>query len=166
MKLFLISFIGLYISTFEIKDDLHPFHLSITELEVKQDTLQISLRIFTDDLEYALKEMSGEKVFLNDHSQQKRNFILIRDYLTDKFGYSNGAKSERIEWLGHEFEDDVCWIYGQVQVPPNQRILFIRNEVLTEVFDNQQNIVHFNSSVGIDTKLATKRNGEVRFSRP
>jgi len=133
---------------------------------VKQDTLQISLRIFTDDLEYALKEMSGEKVFLNDHSQQKRNFILIRDYLTDKFGYSNGAKSERIEWLGHEFEDDVCWIYGQVQVPPNQRILFIRNEVLTEVFDNQQNIVHFNSSVGIDTKLATKRNGEVRFSRP
>jgi len=37
---------------------------------------------------------------------------------------------------------------------------------LTEVFDNQQNIVHFNSSVGIDTKLATKRNGEVRFSRP
>lgn len=166
MKFILISLISLYISAFESKKDLHPFHVSITELEIKRETLQISLRIFTDDLETALKEISGEKIFLNDVSQPKRNFILIRDYLNLKFGYSSGAKEEKIDWLGHEFEDDVCWIYGQVAVSPDQRIVFVRNEVLIEVFDNQQNIIHFKSSEGIDTKLATKSNGEVRFSRP
>jgi len=157
--------IGLILSGLESKEDLHPFHVSISELEIKQDTLQISLRIFTDDLESALKEISGKKVFLNDPSRPKQNFVFIRDYLQQKFGYSNGAKNERVDWLGHEFEDDVCWIYGQVAVAKDQRILFIRNDILTEVFDNQQNIIHFNSTEGVETKLATRRNGEVRFSR-
>lgn len=166
MKLIFIAALSILLTGFSKNEMAHPFHVSITELEIKQDTLQISLRIFTDDLEEALKGMSNEKVFLNDPSQPRRNFVLIRDYLFKNFAFANAAKSDQIEWLGHELEDDVCWIYGQVAVSPEQRILFVRNSVITEVFDNQQNIIHLKTSEGIDTELATKSNPEVRFARP
>ena len=166
MKLILISFITILCSGINSERAPHPFHVSISELEIKQDTLQIALRIFTDDLETALQEMSNEKVLLNDPSAPRRHSVLIKDYLFKTFTFGNGAKEFKIDWIGHEFEDDVCWIYGQVRVSSEQRILFIRNAILTEIYDNQQNIVHFKSEGEIETQLATNHHEDVRFSRP
>lgn len=146
----------------ENHSEKHAFYVSITELEIADDTLQISMRVFTDDLELALKEFFGEKVFLNSPPHHTKNFVVIRDYLHTRVGLSNGAKSQ-ITWIGHEFEADVCWIYGQIPLENNQRILFFKNATLTEVYAGQQNMVHLNIGGSIKTELATKSQPEVRF---
>jgi hypothetical protein len=142
----------------------HEFYVSISELAIKDDTLQISMRLFTDDLEKALNERSETKIFLNDPSRTDKNFIHIRDYIDSRFSVSNAAKADHIHWLGHEFEDDVCWVYGEVPVDPELRILFIKHTVLMDIYSRQQNILHFDRAGEIETKLATKNYPEVRFS--
>jgi hypothetical protein len=141
----------------------HAFYVSITELNIVDDTLQISLRLFTDDLEFALNERSEEKIFLEAQGDERKAFVYIKDYVNASFSVGNGAKDERITWLGHEFEDDVCWIYGQTPLPAEQHLLFVRNAVLMDVYPRQQNIVHLQQDNGVVTKLATKDNSELRF---
>lgn len=141
----------------------HEFYVSITEMEIKQDTLQISVRLFVDDLEYALNERNDAPVFLNDPSNEPKNFIKIRDYVSDHFSAGDAAKPKKAEWIGHEYEDDVCWVYGQVPVSRDLGILFVKNELLMDVYSRQQNIMHLKSGDDYETKLATKDNSEVRF---
>ncbi|NQV52943.1 MAG: hypothetical protein HQ500_07155 [Flavobacteriales bacterium] len=160
----LFAFLAMISLTSLRMDNPHAFYVSITELEVKNDTLQISLRLFTEDLERALNERTNEKVFLNEPQEMPKNFVHIRDYVAKNFIVSNAAKPDRITWLGHEFEEDVCWIYGEVALSPEQNLLFIKNELLMDIHDRQQNIIHFNTSGGIETKLATKGYAEVRFA--
>lgn len=162
-SIFILSIVALASLTALHAAKRHAFYVSITELAVKNDTLQISLRLFTDDLEMALKERNEQAVFLNDPATAPKNFIYIRDYVNDLFTVSNAAKKDRIEWLGHEFEDDVCWVYGQVALDPEQKLLYVKNEVLMDIHEAQQNIIHFTTPKGIETKLSTKNHTEVRF---
>jgi hypothetical protein len=55
-------------------------------------------------------------------------------------------------------------VYGEVALSPDQNLLFIKNELLMDIHDRQQNIIHFTTSEGIETKLATKGYSEVRFA--
>ena len=146
------------------KEAAHPFYVSITELNIAQDTLQVSLRVFTDDLELALSDVHQQKIFLNDPSRYEKNFIYIRDYLFDLVQAGNGAGFKRIEWIGHEFEEDVCWIYGQMPIDADLRVLFFKNAVLFETYDDQQNLIHLKREDGYDTELATRRSAEIRFT--
>lgn len=141
----------------------HPFYVSITEAQIVNDTLQISVRVFTDDLESALSKLNSSKVFLNDPSQREKEFVMIRDYIFNRLQVGNSAKTTRIEWIGHEFEDDVCWIYGYMPMAQDQRMLFIKHLLLYEVYEDQQNIVHFKRNGAYSTELATKQKPEVRF---
>ena len=146
------------------KNPPHPFYVSITEFEIKQDTMQISLRMFTEDLEMILNEKSNRKVFLQAPADYEKNLVNIGDYLFEHFQVNDGARNLRIEWIGHEFEDDVIWVYGQTAISSEQRLIFIRNSVLTDLFEGQQNMIHYMPQGVIDTKLASKDNPEVRFS--
>ncbi|MEX2595726.1 MAG: DUF6702 family protein, partial [Salibacteraceae bacterium] len=112
-----------------------------------------------------LNERSNEKVFLNANSNYKRNFIHIKDYLNAQFMIGSSVSNRMIEWLGYEFEEDVCWIYGQVPIDKDQRVVFIQNRILTDIYDGQQNLIHFINPSGIESELATIRNPEVRFIR-
>jgi len=144
----------------------HPFHVSIAELNIAEDTLQVSLRVFTDDLEFALREMIHDKVFLSNPTLYEKNYVVLRDYLFNRVRAGDGGKTKALEWLGFEFEDDVCWIYGQLPVDPEMRILFFKTDILTEIYDDQQNMVHLKTPDGYETALATAKNNEVRFTRP
>ena len=153
-------------SSFRGASKKHDFYVSITELEVKNDTLQISMRLFTDDLQFALNDKRDEKVFLDDQQSSRQSFVHIRDYIDRQFSVGNGAKTFPIQWLGHEFEDDVCWVYGQTVLKEEQRLIFVRNQLMMDVYPRQQNIMHFTQGEEVETKLAVKDRSEVRFSRP
>ena len=142
----------------------HPFFVSITELTIEDDTLQISIRVFSDDVETALNDFHGDQVFLNVDQASFDHFKRISAYLQSTFRISHAAKDLKVDWLGHEFEDDVCWIYGDVPLNDDPSILFIMNRMLMNVFDSQQNLIHYNSEDGTRTEIATKSRKEVRFT--
>lgn len=124
---------------------LHAFHTSLTEIQynAKEHSLEITIRLFTDDLESALTKLNnGQKVMIggkNDNS----NAILSK-YIQQHFAIITPQKQKKtLTILGKEIEGDATWVY--VEVPESaivkDHILF--NDLMQELFDDQTNLVNF-----------------------
>ncbi len=124
---------------------LHPFYVSITSVDYNRDAqrMEISCRIFHDDLEVALKAHGApEKIDLIRPMDKAETDSLLADYLRGHFSLSVNDKPIALHYVGYEIEDDVAWCYLEAkQADPVQRIA-IDNRVLFDQFPKQSNIVH------------------------
>lgn len=123
----------------------HAFHTSLTEIQynAKEKSLEISIRMFTDDLEVALtKANNGQKVMIggkNDNSE-----AILSKYLQQHFAIITPQKQKKaIVIIGKELEGDATWVY--VEIPNSQDLKghILYNNVMQEVFDDQSNLVNF-----------------------
>ncbi|NJO02889.1 MAG: hypothetical protein HC880_15480 [Bacteroidia bacterium] len=93
----------------------HDFHTSIAEVDYndRSKSLEISLRVFTDDLELALSRLGQLEGLRLDHS--KKHHPLIERYLARYF-YVSDPKSQKLSFVFHgkEMEADVTWIYFEI----------------------------------------------------
>jgi hypothetical protein len=124
---------------------LHAFHTSLTEIQynAKEKSLEISIRMFTDDLETALtKANNGQKIMIggkNDNSD-----VVLNKYIQQHFAFISPQKQKKIlTVLGKELEGDATWVY--VEIPNSQdfkgHVLY--NNLMQEMFDDQTNLVNF-----------------------
>lgn len=124
---------------------LHPFYISLTDIRynAQGQNLEIAQKIFWDDLEVALSESSGAKVdFLNPSEPEKLNKIASEYVLSANAVTVNGQKIE-LKYLGYEIEEDAAWFYLETGKIPFPKSVSIKNTVLLNQFDGQQNIVNF-----------------------
>lgn len=125
---------------------LHPFHVSVTDIvhNPKTESLQISQRIFIDDLEEGLKKFH-DLAYIDTYNPDdpERLDSLIDLYLHDKFFVRVDGQDFDFNYLGSEVESDARWCYFEVEGVANLKEAEVTNVVLMEVFDDQQNIIHF-----------------------
>ncbi len=140
----------------------HEFYVSITEIHQKSDTLQVAVRVFTEDLEYVINKNRPGKVFLDSKTEMAKAEKAVFAYLSDQFSIGVAAKELPEEWLGLEYVDDVTWVYAQVILPEDASIAFVRNTLLTETFPDQQNIIHFQTDDRFEKLLTNGSRPEVR----
>ncbi|MGB0176042.1 MAG: DUF6702 family protein, partial [Owenweeksia sp.] len=106
----LVSLISFWLS--------HPFHTSITtcEYNAETDNLEISLRVFSDDLEQAighpLENMKPDTRIEKDSAVQK--------YISRNFGF----KAQNVDlspiYIGRETEYDITYLYLEIPSFPEQ----------------------------------------------
>lgn len=121
----------------------HAFHTSITEMRYnpKQKAFEISLRVFTDDLEKTLSANNQNKKFVIENND--KNDVFIEPYIRKHFVITTPKNQKLIyQYVGKEKEGDATWIY--LEMPVNEPIKGskIQNDVLTDMFDDQTNIVN------------------------
>jgi hypothetical protein len=124
---------------------LHPIHLSVTEIEYseKDRAIQITSRIFIDDLELSLRSKLHQPDL--DILQPKNGLTLDQmtgDYLKEHLRIKIDGKPQTIKLLGHEIEDAAAVFYIEVENVKKIKLLEIRNDVIMETHDDQSNIVH------------------------
>ena len=142
MKLLYTVFLALYAV-------IHPFHVSVTDIEhdVATQAVQVSQRIFIDDLEKGLKAFHQlERV---DTYKPKDPVVLdslIGDYLKAKVFIRINGKDYHFNYLGSEIEGDARWCYYEIEGIASVQQAEITNVTLMEQFEDQQNIVHFKSN--------------------
>lgn len=141
----------------------HDFHTSITDIKYnpRNQTLEVALKVFTDDLENALSRFTKTKVVYNSASaaQQEQLYTYLQSKLS--FELAKG-KPLKYKLLGSEAETDAVWMYVEVPVKGNALAqLYIKNAVLTEVFDDQMNIVNLNYK-GKTESMLLQRGEEVK----
>lgn len=141
----------------------HEFYVTVTELNKVSDTLQVSIRIFTDDLEHILEEETGKPVFLQPGETHDQVFRTIVGYVEGHFRINTAGKPCRLRWLGHEYVDDVTWLYAETVLDPDAGMLSVENTLLMHHFPEQQNLVHFKTATGYESGLCTKDQPEARF---
>jgi len=137
----------------------HPVHTSVTQMQYNatDKTFEVSLRVFTDDLEEALtKENNNQRVRLND---KDANNPLVERYIRKHFGLANASRQRKpFRYLGKEQEMDATWIY--VEVPYNEPVegSILQQSLLTELFDDQVNLVNVSYLSQKKTVLFRKTN--------
>jgi hypothetical protein len=122
---------------------LHAFHTSITEMRYnpKQKSFEISLRVFTDDLEKTLSANNQNKKFVIENNDKNDPFI--EQYVRKHFVVTTPKNQKAIyQYVGKEKEGDATWIYLEMPVNEPIRGSKIQNHVLMDMFEDQTNIVN------------------------
>lgn len=128
----------------------HPLHISISEivLNPKNGNVEISHRIFLDDLTDDLKERIGRPLELTDKKDAEMMQELVGDYLQQHFRLELNGKPARLQYLGYEVEDDVVWAYMEVPKVRKVSSINVRNTLFFRRFVDQMNLI--NVTVGED----------------
>ena len=131
---------------------LHPVHLSVTEVDYSQKdrTLQVTTRIFIDDLELSVRRgvKQPELDLLNPGGTTSTD-KLVADYLQRHLQIRVDGKAIPLKFLGHETEDVAIICYLESPVIKKARQVEVINTVIQETHSDQSNIVHltFNGPV-------------------
>lgn len=127
----------------QLETRLHDFHTSLTEMRynTKSKTFEISLRVFTDDLEKVLSATNQNKKFLVENND--KNDPIVETYIKKHFVVTNPKNQKLvINYIGKEKEGEATWIY--LEMPVNESIngSKIQNNVLIDMFEDQTNILN------------------------
>lgn len=130
----------------------HKFYVSIYQIDYapEKKMLQITARIFTDDLNEALTKKYNRKTFLGEKNEMPADVDLLQKYLLENFSVKVNKKPVAIHFLSREFENNVTICYFNVKGATKIQTMEIRNTALLELFPDQQNII--NTRVSGDRK--------------
>jgi hypothetical protein len=143
-KTVIIAFLGLLfcsVSAFEV----HKFYMAIFQVNYapEKKMLQITSRIFVDDLNLALEKKYGKKTFLGAEKESSDDNLLLKKYFADNLVIKVNGQSKPIAFLSKELEGDVLICYCRVTDIAKLHSAEITNTVLTHCNSEQQNILHF-----------------------
>ncbi|WP_425389789.1 DUF6702 family protein [Ekhidna sp.] len=125
----------------------HPFHVSVSDIKYKEDkkAIQISTRIFLDDLELALRAFTGnEKLDIMDEGSWDFINTNLEKYLLDRMKlWDEKGREYELNYIGAEIEEDVMWCYIEIEKVKKLKQVKVWNAILHEVWSDQENLVHF-----------------------
>lgn len=127
-------------------EDLHAFHLSkcLIEYNSRESAIQISLHLFIDDTEEALRRQGIDKLFICTDKEAESAEQHLGAYLTKHLRLEIDGKQLVPEFLGKEVTEDYLgmWCYLEITGVDKVQELVITNEVLMDTFDDQKNLVN------------------------
>ncbi len=125
---------------------VHPFYVSVTTIEQSRSktSLEISARIFFDDLEVALKDEFGGKTDLVKTEYTEQNSRLIGQYFSRHFRIKVDGKAVPTEFLGFNIEGEAAWCFLEAKGVTSVQKIEIYNSLLYPSFKEQIHIFHLN----------------------
>jgi uncharacterized protein DUF6702 len=122
----------------------HPLYISVTEINhnARDKILEISCKVFTNDLETVLERMAGTRVDLSAAATKAANDRLIDVYVERHLHLRVNGKPVVLHFVGSEKEMDGTWSYFQVNDVAAVKRIDVADDLLYESFDQQINILH------------------------
>ena len=147
----------------------HPLHVSLCQIDFKPQskTLEISVKIFADDLLNALSKQNIPDLYLGEQKENPKSDEYVFNYLQNNLSFKiNGNKIE-YDYIGKEMEDDALWCFIQINNITELNQIEVSDRILTEIFDDQNNIVEVNKNGKIRNLLLDRKNtvGTLDFTK-
>ena len=141
MKIFNLGFILLFIPLFAFT--MHKYYVSSTKIEYKKEngTLQITMRIFIDDLQETINNTYQNNFELAVSNEPKELDSLINNYTLKKFEVIVDEDKKTYSFLGKEYKNDEIYLYFEISNIKRINSIEVKNEMLTEIFPDQKNII-------------------------
>lgn len=131
----------------------HKVHVSVAQLEYNQksQSVEITLRVYADDLENAVSQHAKRPVKIDPATANKDKRVAetilayIRKSLEVKSKTGNPVK---LNWVGMEWQVDMYWLYIGGKLPAAHASANgldgtqLRNKIFCDLFDDQVNIVN------------------------
>lgn len=138
----------------------HPFYVSVTEFNFneKEKLMEITCKVFLDDLEKALKTQTNSTVELTSPAVPKKAQEIVSAYFRKRLQLKLDDKSTQLEFVGYEKEAASVWVYFQVSNINTVKKITVTNNILYEMHFNQISIMH--AQVGNNKKSTRITNPE------
>ncbi len=127
---------------------LHPFFVSVIEINhnAKEKSVEVSMRIFTDDFEGALKKFSNTKVDLANPANKEAIDKIIVSYIKQKMYLQIDGKPVLLEYVGYEIKKESVWLYFEIDNIATLKKVQVNCNLLYECQEKQMNIFHVNAN--------------------
>jgi len=124
---------------------VHPFHVSVCEIyhNEKTNTLEITLKMFIDDFELSIQNRGYNDFIISGVDPEEVERAPISNYLHEHFNIKLNKKNLSLEFLGFELQDNSVLCYLEAEKIKKIGEIELKNSLMTEVFDDQINLTHF-----------------------
>lgn len=122
----------------------HPFYISTTEINFNKATksVEITCRMFTDNLEDALEKTYNKKIDLLHPKNKKELELLVLQYIQNNLKIKINGTQKTISIIGYEKEEDAVWTYLEIKEDIQPQQIEIENTLLYVFFPQQMNMIH------------------------
>lgn len=122
---------------------IHEHYISLTKIKYVEEkkSIQITMSYFIDDVEKALETRHELPMELATKSENKKSGFYLESYVRQKFNISLDEKEQAYVYLGKEYENDLVYIYLEIEDVNQFKKIEVQNSMLIEEFEEQQNFV-------------------------
>lgn len=144
----------------------HPFYLSVTDMKYneKNKSMEIACKMFTNDLESALKKTTGKKVDILNAKDKKEVEKILFDYIQKRLTINLNGKTRTLKYIGYEKEDDVIWTYMEIEKCEKPKQLNVTTSLLYDFLKEQINLVSIEVSGNKQSSKVSNPDKEIKFS--
>jgi len=125
----------------------HPLHLSksVVEYFPQEKVVRISMHIFLDDLEMGINKSGSGPLYLGSTRESVLSDSCLEAYFRQHIRFALDGKAAPLHLLGKELSEDrlAMWCYLEIPVYQRPDKIKVQFTLLTEIFRDQQNILHF-----------------------
>jgi len=124
----------------------HKFYVTVTQINYieEKQSVQIISRIFIDDFEELIRQRYDEDITLDASKEEMQIDFYIERYLQEKMQIKINDSIKELVFIGKEYEDDIIYCYLEIENIKAIKSFEITNQILFDLFDEQQNIVRTN----------------------
>jgi hypothetical protein len=121
----------------------HPLYTSVTEIEynAKEQSVEVTCRLFTDDFENILRKNYNTKVDLFNDGY-KNAATLIPAYIEKNLALTVNGAAIKLQYIGYERKNEACWCYFEATGLTTPAKMNITSTLLYDFTDKQMNMIH------------------------
>jgi hypothetical protein len=126
---------------------LHPFYVSVIEIDhnPKDATAEISVRIFTDDLEKTLQKQTTSTIDIIKPNNKALIDQQISQYIGKTLQLKINNKPVKFNYIGYEIIKESTWAYFEVTEIKEMNTVDINCSILHDFEKSQINLFHVKS---------------------
>lgn len=139
----------------------HKYYISLCEIEYveEQQSVQIILGLFIDDIEFTLNKDHNNKCHLASDNEIPNIDSFFETYLNNHFKVIINDSLENYQFIGKKYDDDIVRFYLEIPNISEIKTIEILNTNLIRDFEDQKNIVkikvnNLNKTFYLDRKNA------------
>jgi hypothetical protein len=135
----LLSFTTLFASA-------HKSFISISNMEYnqKEKQIEVSLKLTAHDFEHILENKYGKQIHIENVKKGSDVDKFILDYINKNFLVKSSSQKAKLIYVGREVTvKDELFFYFTIKNVVNPSKIVVKNTFLFEIFEQQQNIIHY-----------------------
>ena len=157
--------ISLIIILFVIYGFSHKYYVSTSLYDFKEDSgsLQITIRVFQDDFTEIIKNIYQIDISMDNDLNSNEIKSKINDYLLSNLSIYLDNNKYDLFYLGSELKNEMIIAYLELEDIPAFKSIELKNTILFDLFEKQQNIIHLKKGLNKRSYILRKDVPNVSF---
>jgi hypothetical protein len=139
--------------------ELHKYYISVSNATYSKSdkSVQMVTRFFIDDMEDVLNSRMENPIVLGDKSVIEEVYPLLKSYIGKKLEVQINGVTSNPSFIAAEYESDQIVLYIELPSPKMPKVITMRFNAFTELFEEQKNLVHMKIN-GVRRSLLMDKN--------